>query len=183
MTESIISLPLFPFFILSTFSNCSLSTHLRFVYTTKSMLMTVAVRLILMEIPTALKVPLSYIIRSPLPQLPWARMCFHIVHLLGLKVHTWLRTVRLGTGRVQRHPRLIILPGPEFQKFSEEYFSLIRRSCFFRHVPSQLSYPPSPASSVSIYLFSSLKMGKQWNYFLRHCNCREYLSQPIPSEI
>lgn len=65
MTESIISSPLFPFIIPSTFSDCSLSTQLRFVYTTKSMLMTLAVRLILMEIPTAFKV--LYIIETPLP--------------------------------------------------------------------------------------------------------------------
>lgn len=83
MTESIISLPLFPSFIPSAFSNCSLSTHLRFVYTTQSMLMALAVRLILMEIPTAFKVRRS--IQSPLPQLPWARKRFHMVHFLGLK--------------------------------------------------------------------------------------------------
>lgn len=65
MTESIIPLLLFPFIIPSTFSNCSLSTQLRFVYTTKSMLMTLAVRLILMEIPTAYKV--LYVIENPHP--------------------------------------------------------------------------------------------------------------------
>lgn len=83
MTESIISLPLFPFIILSTFSNCSLSTQLRLVYTTKGMLMTLPVRLILMEIPTAFKV--QYITKRPFPQLPWARVRFHLLHFLGLK--------------------------------------------------------------------------------------------------
>lgn len=47
------------------------------------MLMALAVRLILMEIPTAFKVWHS--IQSLLPQLPWARMRFHVVHFLGLK--------------------------------------------------------------------------------------------------
>lgn len=119
MTESIIPLLLFPFIIPSTFSNCSLSTQLRFVYTTKSMLMTLAVRLILMEIPTAYKV--LYIIENPHPQLPWARVPFYLVPVLGLKDSYLANDHQVGDRLVERYPDLIILTGPDF---SEEYFSL-----------------------------------------------------------
>lgn len=127
MTESIIPLLLFPFIIPSTFSNCSLSTQLRFVYTTKSMLMTLAVRLILMEIPTAYKV--LYIIENPLSQLPWARVPFYRVPVLGLKERL-----------VERYPGLIILMGPDF---SEEYFSLMRGSCLRHRVSRWAVLTPS----------------------------------------
>lgn len=94
------------------------------------MLMTLAVRLILMEIPTAFEV--RYIIENPLPQFPWAKMPFHIVHFLGLKDSHLANDHQVGDRYSTKTSCFIILTGPEF---SEECFSLMRRSYLFHHVP------------------------------------------------
>lgn len=120
------------------------------------MLMTLAVRLILMEIPTAFKAHCTLLRISPLPQLSGARKRFHKVHFLGLKdSHLKKNDHQVGDRYSSNYPCFIILSGPEF---SGEYFSLIKRTCFFCRVPTLAVLPLSPATfRGQFYPFSHLK--------------------------
>lgn len=82
-------------------------------------------------------------------------MPFYRVPVLGLKDSYLANDHQVGDRLVERYPGLIILMGPDF---SEEYFSLMRRSCLLHHVSRWAVLAPlALATSVRSYPFSHLK--------------------------